>query len=77
MDPPYEKGLIRKTLMKLRSHSIYNKDSILVIEHNKREPLPATMAGWNLIHQRRIGDTIISFLTPREDDHPTEVEKEF
>jgi 16S rRNA (guanine966-N2)-methyltransferase len=76
MDPPYEKGLIQKTLIKLSSHPIYHKDSILVIEHNRREPLPDTVAGWNLIRQRRIGDTIISFLTPREDDYSTEVKIE-
>jgi 16S rRNA (guanine(966)-N(2))-methyltransferase RsmD len=76
IDPPYEKGLIQKTLMKLRFHPIYHKDSILVIEHNRREPLPDTVAGWNLIRQRRIGDTIISFLTPREDDYSTEVKIE-
>jgi 16S rRNA (guanine(966)-N(2))-methyltransferase RsmD len=76
MDPPYEKGLIHKTLMKLRSNPIYNKDSILVIEHNKREPLPIILAGWNLIRQRKIGDTVISFLTPQEDDHPIGVEIE-
>lgn len=67
MDPPYLKGLIQKTLMKLNSHQIYHKDSILVIEHNRREPLSIVMEGWNLIRQRRIGDTLISFLTPRED----------
>jgi 16S rRNA (guanine(966)-N(2))-methyltransferase RsmD len=76
MDPPYEKGLIQKTLMKLNFYPIYHKDSILVIEHNRREPLPDTVAGWNLIRQRRIGDTIISFLTPREDDYSTEVKIE-
>jgi len=76
MDPPYEKGLIQKTLIKLSSHPIYHKDSILVIEHNRREPLPDTAARWNLIRQRRIGDTIISFLTPREDDYSTEVKIE-
>ena len=67
MDPPYQKGLIQKTLMKLNSHQIYHKDSILVIEHNRREPLSTVMEGWNLIRQRRIGDTLISFLTPWED----------
>jgi 16S rRNA (guanine(966)-N(2))-methyltransferase RsmD len=67
MDPPYQKGLIQKTLMKLNSHQIYHKDSILVIEHNRREPLSTVMDGWNLIRQRRIGDTLISFLTPWED----------
>ena len=67
MDPPYEKGLIQKTLMKLNSYPIYHKDSILVIEHDRREPLSTVMDGWNLIRQRRIGDTLISFLTPWED----------
>ena len=73
MDPPYEKGLIQRTLMKLNSYPIYHKDSILVIEHNRREPLSTVMDGWNLIRQRRIGDTLISFLTPQGENHKTEV----
>jgi 16S rRNA (guanine(966)-N(2))-methyltransferase RsmD len=73
MDPPYEKGLIQRTLMKLNSYPIYHKDSILVIEHDRREPLSTVMDGWNLIRQRRIGDTVISFLTPQGENHKTEV----
>jgi 16S rRNA (guanine966-N2)-methyltransferase len=65
MDPPYEKGLIQRTLMKLNTHPIYHGDSILVIEHNRREPLPRTLEGWNLIRQQKIGDTLLSFLTLR------------
>jgi 16S rRNA (guanine966-N2)-methyltransferase len=65
MDPPYEKGLIQKTLLKLNSHRIHHEDSILVIEHDRREPRPKTVDGWNLIRQRGIGDTVISFLTVR------------
>jgi len=65
MDPPYEKGLIQKTLVKLCSHRIYHEGSILVIEHDRREPLSETVEGWNLFRQRGIGDTIISFLIPR------------
>ncbi len=42
MDPPYEKGLIRKTMEILGTVKIYHEDSILVIEHNRREPLPDT-----------------------------------
>ncbi len=64
MDPPYEKGLIEKTLMKLNSYKIYHGDSILIIQHDRREPIPATFEGWTLIRQRRIGDTLISFLSP-------------
>ncbi len=66
MDPPYEKGMIQKTLRKLNSHPIYSGDSILVIEHDRREPLPLTIEGWDLIRQQRIGDTLISFLTSRK-----------
>jgi len=73
MDPPYEKGLIQGTLMKLNSYPIYHKDSILVIEHDRREPLPHIRNGWNLIRERRIGDTVISFLTPQGENHKTEV----
>jgi 16S rRNA (guanine(966)-N(2))-methyltransferase RsmD len=65
MDPPYKKGLIARTLDKLDSHRIYHEDSILVIEHDRRESLPGIIVGWNLIRQRRFGDTLISFLTPR------------
>ncbi len=64
MDPPYEKGLIQKTLIKLHSNRIYHEDSILLIEHDRREPIPQTVEGWRLIRQQGIGDTLISFLTP-------------
>jgi 16S rRNA (guanine966-N2)-methyltransferase len=77
MDPPYEKGLIKRTLMKLGSHPIYHKDSILIIEHDRREPLPTPMDRWNLSREQRLGDTVISFLTPQEDHSPTVVEIEF
>ncbi|MCJ7785468.1 MAG: 16S rRNA (guanine(966)-N(2))-methyltransferase RsmD [Desulfobacterales bacterium] len=72
MDPPYEKGLIEETLIKLSSHQIYHGDSILVIEHHRRELLPPIINRWNLIRQRQMGDTVISFLTPREDHASTE-----
>ena len=64
IDPPYEKGLIRGTLKKLEIEKIYHDDSILVIEHDRRESLPDISETWNLIRQRRIGDTVISFITP-------------
>jgi 16S rRNA (guanine966-N2)-methyltransferase len=65
MDPPYEKGLIQKTLLKLHLHKIYHEGSILVIEHDRREPIPERVEGWTLLRQRRIGDTVISFFSAR------------
>jgi 16S rRNA (guanine966-N2)-methyltransferase len=75
MDPPYEKGLIQKTLLELYSHPIYHKDSILVVEHDRREPIPEVVEGWTLFRQRKIGNTLISFLSPSKpevNDPPTE-----
>ncbi|MGQ9508186.1 MAG: 16S rRNA (guanine(966)-N(2))-methyltransferase RsmD [Thermodesulfobacteriota bacterium] len=62
MDPPYEEGLVQKTLKKLQIHPIYHQDSILIIEHGRREPLPKNLFGWKIIRQRMIGDTLLSFL---------------
>jgi 16S rRNA (guanine(966)-N(2))-methyltransferase RsmD len=62
MDPPYEKGWIQRTLVKLNNHNIYHEGSVLVIEHGRREPLPQKTGRWTLIKQRMIGDTVISIL---------------
>jgi 16S rRNA (guanine(966)-N(2))-methyltransferase RsmD len=76
MDPPYEKGLIERTLTKLSSHPIYHRDSILIIEHHRRELLPPAIHGWNLIRQRQMGETVISFLTPQKNDASSEAKME-
>lgn len=62
MDPPYEKGWVQKILNQLRDHPIYHRGTILVIEHSRREPIPADLSGWEIIRQRMIGDTVLSFL---------------
>jgi 16S rRNA (guanine966-N2)-methyltransferase len=67
MDPPYEKGLVKRMLEKLSNQRIFHTGSVLVVEHDRREPLPPTIVGWDLIRQRQIGDTIISFLKPTDE----------
>jgi 16S rRNA (guanine966-N2)-methyltransferase len=64
MDPPYEKGFVGKTVEILGAVNIYHEGSLLVIEHTRREPLPELSGSWHLIRQRRIGDTVLSFLAP-------------
>jgi len=74
VDPPYGKGMVQRTLLKLSSNPIYHDDSILVIQHDRREPLSSSAGNWNLIRQKRIGDTLISFLVPVSE--PAEVRPE-
>ena len=64
MDPPYAKGLIQETLTKLLSTRIYHDGTILLIEHDRREPLPEKVEGWSVMRRQEIGDTVISFLSP-------------
>ncbi len=76
MDPPYEQGLIERTLMKLNSYPIYHRDSILVIERHRRELLSAAIVGWDLVRQRQMGETVISILTPQQGEASAEADKE-
>ncbi len=62
MDPPYEKGWVLRTLVKLNRHNIYHEGSLLVIEHSRRESLPDKTGRWIMMKQRAMGDTIISIL---------------
>jgi 16S rRNA (guanine966-N2)-methyltransferase len=68
MDPPYREGWIKKTLDRLTRTPIYHEGSVLVIEHDRREPLPEGVKGWEVFKQRRLGDTIVSFLLPRKSE---------
>ena len=64
MDPPYRQAMIQPTLTQLSTHRIYREDTLLVVEHDRREPLPDPMEGWSLIRHRPFGDTIVSILNP-------------
>jgi len=65
MDPPYREGWIMKALERFRRTPVHHEGSLLVIEHDRREPLPDVVEGWEVIKQRKLGDTLVSFLVPR------------
>jgi 16S rRNA (guanine(966)-N(2))-methyltransferase RsmD len=64
MDPPYGSGLVQATLKKLQAYPIHHQESIVVVQHDRRELLPDRPAGWRLLRQRKIGDTVLSILRP-------------
>jgi len=64
MDPPYRRGLVQQTLGILQAQPLHHEDSILVIEHDRREPLSESMEEWALLRKRRFGDTVVSFIAP-------------
>ena len=76
IDPPYEQGLIERTLVKLNCHPIFHENSILVVQHHRRELLSTAAKDWNLIRQRQIGETVISILTLQEKKGSTDAQRE-
>jgi 16S rRNA (guanine966-N2)-methyltransferase len=65
MDPPYRQGFVQSTLKELETEPVYHEESILVVQHDRREPLPDISEGWTVLRQRRMGDTLTSFLRPK------------
>lgn len=59
LDPPYGKGLARKSLLRISDYDILV--GILVIEHHKKEELPEDKGSLILFKQKRYGDTVVSF----------------
>lgn len=63
-DPPYGEGWIGKIVQALAAQTIWHEGTILVLQRDQRESLPERMGGWILFRERRIGDTVLSFLRP-------------
>jgi 16S rRNA (guanine966-N2)-methyltransferase len=64
MDPPYRQGFLQATLEHLEVYPIHHEDSLVIIEHDRREGFPESLKAWKLLRDRTFGDTRISFVTP-------------
>jgi len=63
MDPPYERGYILATMSLLETHIVYDKDTVFVLEHSKRETLEASVLNaWKQLKTRTYGDTVVTLL---------------
>ncbi len=61
LDPPYSRGLAKKSLKTLVDHDIIHSASLVIVEHSKREVLPQDLDGrFFIVRHRKYG---ISYLT--------------
>ena len=60
LDPPYGVELAKKTLKTLEGYDILHPNSVLVIQHEKREFLPQQTGRYSLYKQRNYGSTFLS-----------------
>jgi 16S rRNA (guanine(966)-N(2))-methyltransferase RsmD len=61
LDPPYEKGWIRKIVSMIAQQGLLEEKGILVAEHSVREPVEEHYGLLALKDQRRYGTTLLSF----------------
>ena len=59
-DPPYYKGLAKKTLQTLAAYDILTRTGLVVIQHFKKDDLPVAVGDLTLFKQKNYGDTILS-----------------
>lgn len=62
LDPPYNKGLILKTLKRLKEKGFLADDTLIVVEHSTTEPVPILKA-IKKERERIYGDTVITLLS--------------
>lgn len=61
LDPPYEKGWVRRVLETVAEGELLAEAGRLVAEHSVREPVQESYGPLKLQDQRRYGDTLLSF----------------
>ena len=60
VDPPYDKGLIDKTLAVLAKQNYVDRETLIIIEHTKRE-VPAN-PDFDVVKQKNFGQTLLTYL---------------
>ena len=60
VDPPYERGMAKKMLKTLGAYDIVAANSVVVIQHDRREILPEPNGSLILFKQRQYGNSYLS-----------------
>ncbi len=62
VDPPFNEGLVKKTLLKLDQSGIVLPFGQVVVGHTRQEELPETLETLKLARTRPVGQACLSFL---------------
>ncbi|MCM8792267.1 MAG: 16S rRNA (guanine(966)-N(2))-methyltransferase RsmD [Candidatus Omnitrophica bacterium] len=61
LDPPYSKGVVKKTLKILALYDILAPCGFIIIQHYKKETLPYNLGDLILFRQNSYSETLLSF----------------
>ena len=62
IDPPYNTGLVKKTLRLLERFDIVQNFGKIVIHRSHKEDLPESLGGFQLWQEKKIGQAFVDFL---------------
>ena len=65
IDPPFNKGLIKKTLRLLERFDIVKTFGRIVIQRSRHEELPHDLTTLKVMQEKKIGQAFVVFLTPQ------------
>ncbi|MFH1790745.1 MAG: RsmD family RNA methyltransferase [Candidatus Omnitrophota bacterium] len=65
-DPPYDRGLSRKSLITINQYDIVSRNNTIIIRYSTRECLPDSLDAISCYDRRQYGDTILSFYSKAE-----------
>lgn len=68
LDPPYAGGMAEAALARLAGAGILAPGGVLVVEHGRRETMPATAGPLAAVRRENYGDTALTFYQTREAD---------
>ncbi len=69
VDPPFNRGLVKKTLIKLDQSGIVFPFGQVIVGHSRQEELPETLGTLKLARTKRVGQACLSFLFRLESAH--------
>ena len=61
LDPPYHQSQAKKTLLNLSTYDILAPNGFIIVQHFKKDDLPAQLGVLSLFRQSKYGDTLLSF----------------
>jgi 16S rRNA (guanine(966)-N(2))-methyltransferase RsmD len=64
LDPPYDAGLVEKTLFRLGEGALTTADTIVVAQHFTKRSPPETVGTLAAYRTRRFGETTLTFFRP-------------
>jgi len=65
LDPPYHEGLAGNTVARIGAAGLLDDGGLLIVEHSRKERLPAELDSLSQVRRGEYGDTALSFYRNR------------